>query len=100
MMMITHIFNDDSPTANLSKNKIIHRKEEMSDVEKFEKSNSRSSGFGNIQERFLTIFRQDKKSGDHKRLSKYVFLASKAHLKSSKEYFNAFTLLCIMLFVI
>ena len=58
MMMITHIFNDDSPTANLSKNKIIHRKEEMSDVEKFEKSNSRSSGFGNVQESFLVIFSQ------------------------------------------
>merc|ERR1711953_345802 len=27
----------------------IHRKEEMSDVEKFERSNSRSSGFGNVQ---------------------------------------------------
>ena len=55
MMMITHIFNDDSPTGNLSKNKIIHRKEEMSDIEKFEKSNSRS-GFGNVQESFLKFF--------------------------------------------
>lgn len=55
MMMITHIFNDDSSEVNLSKNKIIHRKEEMSDIEKFEKSNSRS-GFGNVQESFLKFF--------------------------------------------
>ena len=77
MMTITHIFNDDSSIVNLSKNKIIHRKEEMSDVEKFEKSNSRSSGFGNVQESFLTIFSQDGKSGDHKKLSKYVFWQAK-----------------------
>ena len=55
MMMITHIFNDDSSEVNLSKKKIIHRKEEMSDIEKFEKPNSRS-GFGNVQESFLKFF--------------------------------------------
>ena len=58
MMMMTHIFNDDSEVVNHSKYKIITRKEEMSDVEKFEKSNSRTNGFGHVQESFLK-FHQD-----------------------------------------
>ena len=55
MMTMTHLVNDDSREVNLSKNKIIHRKEEMSDVEKFENPNSRSSGFGHVQESFMQI---------------------------------------------
>ena len=66
MMTMTHLVNDDSREVNLSKSKIIHRKEEMSDVEKFEKPNSRSSGFGHVQESFF-IFNQFKTSRDHKK---------------------------------
>ena len=74
MMMITHIFNDDSSEVNLSKEKIIHRKEEMSDIEKFEKSNSRSNGFGNVQESFLKFFVNNQNLGTIK-IAQNMFLS-------------------------